>query len=40
MLIFQVKLTTDVIQNAALYSSNGEEMSLVISKFEKLFTED
>ena len=30
----------DVIQNAALHSSNGEEMSLVINKFEKFFTED
>ena len=30
----------DVIQNATLHSSNGEEMSLVINKFEKLFTED
>ena len=30
----------DVIQNATLHSSNGEEMSLVINRFEKLFTED
>ena len=33
-------LDGDVIQNATLHSSNGEEMSLVINKFEKLFTED
>ena len=37
---FQVESTIDVIRIAALYSSNGEEMSLVINKFEKLFTED
>ena len=37
---FQVESALDVIRNAALYSSNGEEMSLVINKFEKLFTED
>ena len=37
---FQVEPAIDVIQNAALYSSNGEEMSLVINKFENLFTED
>ena len=32
---FQVESATDVIRNAALYSSNGEEMSLAINKFEK-----
>ena len=37
---FQVESVIDVIQNAALYSSNGEEMGLVINKFGKLFTED
>ena len=37
---FQVESAIDVIRNAALYSSNGKEMSLVINKFEKLFTED
>ena len=37
---FQVESAIDVIRNAAFYSSNGEEMSLVINKFEKLFTED
>ena len=37
---FQEELAIDYIRNAALYSSNGEEMSLVINKFEKLFTED
>ena len=37
---FQVQSAIDAIRNAALYSSNGEEMSLVINKFEKLFTED
>ena len=37
---FQVESAIDVIRNAALYSSNGEEVSLVICKFEKLFTED
>ena len=37
---FQVESAIDVIRDAALYSSNGEEMSLVINKFEKLFTED
>ena len=36
---FQVELPIDVIRNAALYNSNGEEISLVISKFEKLFNE-
>ena len=36
----QVESAIDVIRNAALYSSNGEEMNLVINKFEKLFTED
>ena len=37
---FQVESGIDVIRNAALYSGNGEEMSLVIKKLEKLFTED
>ena len=37
---FQVGSGIDVIRNVGLYSSNGEEMSLVINKFEKLFTED
>ena len=37
---FQVESAIDVHRNAALYSNNGEEMSLVINKFEKLFTED
>ena len=37
---FQVESAIDVIRNAALYSSNGKEMILVINKFEKLFTED
>ena len=37
---FQVESPIDVIQKAALHSSNGEEMSLIINKFEKLFTED
>ena len=37
---FRVESVIDVIRNAALYSSNGEEMILVINKFEKLFTED
>ena len=37
---FQVESAIVAIRNAALYSSNGEEMSLVISKFEKLFTDD
>ena len=37
---FQLESAINVIRNAALYSSNGEEMSLVINKFEKLFTED
>ena len=37
---FQVESAIVAIRNAALYSSNGEEMSLVINKFEKLFTED
>ena len=37
---FQVESAIDVIRNAALYSSNGEEMSLVINKFENLFSED
>ena len=36
----QVESAIDVIRNTALYSSNGEEMSPVINKFEKLFTED
>ena len=36
----QVESAIDVIQNAALYSSNGEEICLLINKFEKLFTED
>ena len=40
LLRFQVESAIVAIRNAALYSSNGEEMSLVISKFEKLFTED
>ena len=35
---FQVESAIDVIRNAALYSSNGEDMSLTINKFEKLFT--
>ena len=30
----------NVIQNVALYSSNGEEMNLVNNKFKKLFNED
>ena len=37
---FRVELAIDVIRNAALHSSNGEEMSLVINKFENLFTEE
>lgn len=37
---FNKELAIDVTQNAALYRSNGEEMRLVINKFEKLFTED
>ena len=37
---FQVDSAIDAIRNVVLYSSNGEEMSLVINKFEKLFTED
>ena len=37
---FQVESAIDVIRNAALCSSNGEEVSLAINKFEKLFTED
>ena len=37
---FQVQSVIDVIRNASLYSSNGEEMSLVINKFENLFVED
>ena len=37
---FQVESAIDVIRNAAFYSSNGEETSLVINKFEKLFTEN
>ena len=37
---FQVELAIDVIRKAASYSSNEEEMSLVINKLEKLFTED
>ena len=35
----QVELPIDNIRNAALYNSNGEELSVVISKFEKLFIE-
>ena len=37
---FQLESAINIIRNAALYSSNGEEMNLVINKFEKLFTED
>ena len=37
---FHVDPAIDAIQNAALYSSNGEEMNLVNNKFEKFFTED
>ena len=37
---FQVDSAIDAIRNVVLYSSNGEEMSLVINKFEKLSTED
>ena len=37
---FQVQLAIDVIRKAASYSSNEEEMSLVINKLENLFTED
>ena len=37
---FQVESAIDVIRNTALYSSNGEEMSLFINKFENLFSED
>ena len=37
---FQVELAIDVIRKAASYSSNEEEMSLVINKLENLFTED
>ena len=37
---FQVESAIDAIRNPALYSSDGEEMSLVINKFEKFFTED
>ena len=37
---FQVESAVDVIRNAALYSSNWEEMSLVINKFEKSFFDD
>ena len=37
---FQVESAIDFIRNAALYTSNGEEMSLVTKKLEKLFTED
>ena len=37
---FQVESTVDIIRNAALYSSNEEEMSFVIKMFKKLFTED
>ena len=36
----QVESAIDFIRNAALYSSNGQEMSLVIDNFEKLFNED
>ena len=35
LLRFQVELAIDVIQNVALYSSTGEEMSFFISNFEK-----
>ena len=31
---FKLKSAIDVIRKAVLYSSNGEEMSLVINKFE------
>ena len=37
---FQVEPAINVIRNAALYSSNGEEMNLVNNKFKKLFNED
>ena len=37
---FQVESAIDVIRNAALYSSNGEDMSFTINKFEKLSTEE
>ena len=37
---FQVESAIDVVRNAVLYSSNGEEMSLVINKFEKILIED
>ena len=37
---FQVQSGIDVVRNASLYSSNGEEMSLVTNKFENLFVED
>ena len=40
LLKFKIGSAIDVIRNATLYSSNVEEMSLVINKFEKLFTED
>ena len=39
-LSLQVDLAIYVIRNAALYSSNGEEMTVAINKFEKLFTKD
>ena len=37
---FQAESPIDVIRNTALYSSNREEMSLAVNKFEKLFIED
>ena len=37
---FQLESAIDAIRNAVLYSSNGEEMSHVINKFEKLLIED
>ena len=37
---FPVEYAINVIWNAASYSSNGEEISLVINRYEKLFTED
>ena len=37
---FQIESVIDVIRNAALYSSKGEEMSLAINRFEMLFIED
>ena len=38
--MLQVESDIGVIRNAALYSSNGEDMSLTINKFEKLFPEE